>query len=97
MAAPKLVTREEWDTRALELAEARQLTGAASYVHACEHGQVWRVPSRSGRGSYDVLARVNGIVECLCTAGLYGRPCSHAGAALHGERMRLQAMASAFG
>ncbi len=90
-------TREDWAARALELAEARHLTGAASYLRVHEHGHVWRVPSRSGRGSYDVLARLNGIVECPCDAGRWGRPCSHAGSALVAEAKRKRATAQADG
>ena len=91
MAAPKIITRQEWNVRALELAHEKHLIGTPSYHHECEYGHVWRVPSRSGKGSYDVLARHDGRVECPCVAGSYGRPCSHAGATVAAEKMRQEA------
>src|SRR5579859_2412863 len=95
MAAPKIITRAEWNAHALEMADRRHVTGTARSIGACEYGHVYRVPSRSSAGSYDVLTREDGRVECPCTAGSYGRPCVHAGAALHAEERRQQAISSA--
>lgn len=88
MATAKIIGRHDWEARALEIAEVKHTIGTPSYHHESEYGHVWRVPSRSGKGSYDVLARRDGRVECPCVAGTYGGPCGHAGAVLHAERQR---------
>lgn len=88
--AQAIQTRGEWNARAEVLAEQKGARGTARYLHECADGRghVWRVPSRSDTGSYDVVAWGDGRIECPCTAGTYGRPCCHAGAVLHAERMR---------
>lgn len=94
MAAPKIATRGEWEARALELAEAAHLTGTARLV-AEKHGRrLWEVPSADRRQVYGVaFDTLTGAYRCACLAGQHGgRACKHAGAALHGERLRLAAM-----
>lgn len=83
------LTQAEWNARAEQLAEARHTRGTArSLGPAGDVGYVWRVPSRSSLEEYHVVARRDGVVVCPCPQGTWGRPCSHAGAALHGERQR---------
>lgn len=80
MAAPvrKTLGREAWEARALELAETKHTIGTPRYLHECEYEYVWCAPPQSSMGSYDVLARQNGRLECPCQAGVWGGPCSHA-------------------
>lgn len=96
MATATVLTRGEWDARAEALAEQRGARGTAQYLHECADGRghVYRVPSRTDTGSYDVVAWGDGRIECPCAAGVYGRPCCHAGAALHAEHMRQVSSAS---
>lgn len=90
MAAAKVLTRDAWNVRAEQLAEAKGTRGTARYLDECEHGRghMYRVPSRSSTGSYDVVAWGDGRIECPCKSGAWGKPCSHSGAVVHAERMR---------
>ena len=92
MAAPKIITRQEWNVRALELAEERHMTGTARWIGTNDVGaQLYRVPSWSHDGAvYLVSVWPHGDVLCCCTAAAYSRPCKHAGAALHAERQRTE-------
>lgn len=83
-------TREQWNTRALELAEARGLVGTARVLAADSYRTVYGVRrSRPIGAEYVVLVTpCDGRATCDCLAGLHGKPCSHAGAALEAERER---------
>lgn len=95
MASVKVLTHEDWERRALELAESKHLTGTAVLLHTCEHGEVFRVPSGDRTSSYNVLLRRNGLIDCPCKAGLYGhRACGHAGAVISYDRNREEASRS---
>ena len=98
MATAKAIqTQAGWEARALELAEARNLTGTASYVGECHIYGVWRPGPRLGcslaqraqRSRFLRRAGAGGWVHGLpLRGGSVRQPCSHAGAALHGERQR---------
>lgn len=83
-------SREEWNERARRLAEQKHTTGTARYGGETARGHVWSVPSRSTDGAYDVLVSGD-MATCPCPAGVWGRPCSHSGAALYGDRQRQEA------
>ncbi len=91
MATAQALTRDAWDVRAIALAEAKGARGTARYLrpHPSARGHVYRVPSRSGDGTYAVVAWGDGRTECTCPAGQHGRPCCHAGDVLLAERVRL--------
>jgi hypothetical protein len=95
MAAPvrRQMTRDEWNTRAVQLADEHRLNGTARSLATDADGlHLYQVPSRRHDGCY--LVRVNphtGALLCSCTAGRYGRACGHAGAAVHAERQRRSA------
>lgn len=91
-AAAKIQTREAWTQRALELAEVRHTTGTARVLAAESFRIVYGVRRSHALGEYIILATsFDGRVVCDCIAGLHGRPCCHAGAAIHADRQRLQA------
>jgi len=49
----------------------------AAQVRRVKHG-LYTVPSQSEPGTYwTVVERVDGALQCTCTAGLVGRPCAH--------------------
>lgn len=97
MATAKAATQLEWEARAIVLAEEHHLTGCARHIGETGTGaRLWKVRSQSSADGFHVVTfweQTRGIV-CDCVAGSYGRPCSHAGAALHGERQRERAMSS---
>jgi hypothetical protein len=97
MAAPKILTREEWAAHALQLAEARHLTGTARWQHADQLAEVFAVPSGDRRVLHTVrLVHASGeLIRCDCTASSYGRPCGHAGAVVHALWQREQATGTA--
>ncbi|HEX9414820.1 MAG TPA: hypothetical protein VF916_15045 [Ktedonobacterales bacterium] len=94
MAAPKIQpTRAEWEARALELAAAKHLTGTARRRGVGQFADVFTVPSGDRCQTHEVwLDHASGKLRCDCVAASYGRPCSHAGAVLHAERQRRDAM-----
>jgi len=74
-------TREKWEARALELAEARHLAGTARLLEQGFLRGLYGVPSRTAGGEYVVIEeRLHGRVTCSCPAGMRHFPCSHAGA-----------------
>lgn len=88
-------TREEWERRAIELAEARQ-TPAPRLLAADFWRKVYGVPKSSGVGEYVVLlAHFDKRPVCDCLAGQHYRPCCHAGAVLQAEAKRLERMEAA--
>jgi hypothetical protein len=89
--AVKELTRSTWQRRAQELAVETQLAHRARYLgQGTHHEELWQVPSKVGDGStYVVRVWPHSLgVVCGCTAGTYGRPCGHAGAALLAERQK---------
>src|SRR5260221_2788394 len=94
MAAPKIQpTRAEWEARAVELAAAKHLIGTARRRGSGQFAEFFIVPSGDRRGQHEVwLDRASGDPRCDCVAASYWRPCSHAGAVLHAERQRRDAM-----
>src|SRR5262245_54161719 len=78
-----------WQSRALELAQQRHLTGTARMIGHGQVGQrVYRIPSRTIVGLVYVVQYFDGIdkYQCSCSAGCWDKACSHAGAAIHAER-----------
>lgn len=89
--AVAVVTRHEWQARALELASAHHLSGTARLDHTGKSGEVYRVPSHDRTRTYDVLTRHDGTIACPCKAGSFGRPCGHAGAVIYYRHQRAKA------
>lgn len=90
-------TREQWEGRALELAEAHHTTGTARLLAENELRAFYGVRKDSApAGEYlvrvDQLAGAVHSVRCDCPAGQHGRACKHAGATLHALRLRQRAM-----
>ena len=85
-----VTTREQWRERALELAEARHLDGTARLVSESELARVYRIPNgdRRGEGYLVRFTLRRQEPHCECPAGAWGKPCGHAGAALHAEQLR---------
>lgn len=94
--AQREAKQAEWNARAIALAEKAHATGTAHHIGENSSGaQLYRVPSWSHDGAiYLVSVWRCGDVLCCCTAGNYSRPCKHAGAALHAERQRKEALRS---
>jgi hypothetical protein len=88
-AAVRRMSRAQWEARAVVLAEEGHLVHSARLLGTGVHGErLWRVPSKSTGSCYVVHVWQHAGALCTCTAGLYGRACSHVGAALLGERQR---------
>ena|SRR5258706_14159392 len=94
MAAPKINTRGEWEARALALAVAKHLIGTVRRRGAGQFAEVFTVPSGDRRGEHDVWLShgSDGFPRCDCVAGSYRRPCGHAGAVLHADCQRRDAL-----
>lgn len=86
-------TREQWERRALELAQTKHLDGTARVLCQDAYRVVYGVRRSWPIGAEWVVLVTprSGRVVCDCLAGLHDRPCCHAGAALHAERQRLEA------
>lgn len=87
-------SRDEWNARALELAEAHHLTGRARWIGTgLVDEALYQVPSRSAEGSCHVVHIYprTGQVTCTCLASVWGKPCSHVGSALHAQRQKEEA------
>jgi hypothetical protein len=90
-------TRDEWEARAIELAEREHLTGTARQLAAVPLREFYGVRKSGPVGEYVVrvefwyggeLRRI----ACTCPAGERGRACKHAGAVLHTLRLRERAI-----
>lgn len=92
--------RAQWKMRALELAFAHQLVGAAHLEHEnfALGVRTYRVPSSDRRGDYLVTVCGEGDdqrVTCTCPAAIYSHgklACGHAGSVVHAEGQRAAAM-----
>lgn len=90
----RVLSRDEWQAHALQLAEAQHLTGTARILAEDVYRIVYGVRKSGPVGEYVVLVTPTLCeVVCDCIAGTHRRPCSHAGAALHAFRQRLAAIA----
>jgi hypothetical protein len=96
--ARTIPTRDEWDARAVELAEDAHLTGTARLLAENTMHAIYAVRKSGPVGEY--LVRVERwyggelrSVSCDCQAGAYGKACKHAGAVLHTLKARERAMA----
>ena len=90
MATARAITPEQWNARALELAEAQHLTGTARELAGNETHQFFGVRKSSVTGEY-IVRVTRGHVSCDCVAGQHGHACKHAGAVLHTLQMRERA------
>ena len=81
---------ERWQARALELAERRHLTGVAPQIGTTAvGGRIYKVPSRSSDGRHVVIYfPAIDKYTCDCPSGIWGKACSHVGAALDAEHAR---------
>ena|SRR5258708_37031009 len=90
-------TRDEWEARAIELAEAQHLTGTARLLAENELRAFYGVRKSGPVGEYVVrvdLMRDGGVVRvsCDCLAGMRRRACKHVGAVLHALQQRERAI-----
>lgn len=95
---------DAWRERAIELAEARHLTGTVRFLGTDGTGryETYRVPTSRRDGHYDVCydrvteqfdaaagTVMNGpVVVAHCTASEHRRPCAHVGAVLRSAAFR---------
>jgi hypothetical protein len=96
-AAGPIPTRDAWEARALELAEAQHLTGTARLLAENSLRSFYGVRKSGPVGEYVVRVdriggQVRGLPSCGCMAGQHDKPCKHAGAALHAEAQRERAI-----
>jgi hypothetical protein len=82
--------------RCLELARGRHLTGTARLANDRGEMRDYEVPSYDRLDVHNVRYSVaRGLAYCDCKAGMSGLPCGHAGAVLHAETQRAQALSAA--
>lgn len=88
---PRILDREKWNARALQLAETAGLTATSARVLASDsYGVAYGMRRRRpiGREYIVLITRRDLYARCDCIAGLRGWPCSHAGAAILAEQER---------
>ena len=93
----RAMTRDEWLTRAIEIADRDHLTFRAKWHQGQEQdAQVFSVPSRSQPNRYHIVRlRADGSWSCSCPANEHGLPCGHVGSAAHLWRQVAEAMTEA--